>query len=47
MSVLFHEFTHFYVSNHQKEFYDFIEKHYPNYKAVDKQLKSIKYADLY
>lgn len=47
ISVLYHEFTHFYVYNHQKEFYDFIEKQYPNYKAVDKELKSIKYADLY
>ena len=47
MSVLFHELTHFYVSNHQKEFYDFIEKHIPNYKAIDKELKSIHYADLY
>ena len=47
ISVLYHEFTHFYVSNHQKEFYDFIEKMYPNYKKVDGELKCIKYADLY
>lgn len=44
-SVLYHEFAHFYVHNHQEEFYDLLERHYPNYRKVNHELRKIRYND--
>ena len=46
-SVLYHECAHFKYQNHQKEFYDYLEKRYPNYKSVQKELRKIKYLEKY
>ena len=37
--VVWHEFTHFLVSGHQKDFYDELSKVCPNWKELRKQLK--------
>ena len=39
--VVFHELTHFLYPNHGKEFYRFIEKHMPDYRQREKQLRQI------
>ena len=44
-SVLYHEFAHFYVHNHQNEFYELLESHYPNYRKVNPELRKIRYND--
>ncbi|MBQ9448450.1 MAG: SprT-like domain-containing protein [Acholeplasmatales bacterium] len=44
-SVLYHEFAHFYVHNHQNEFYELLESHYPNYRKVNHELRKIRYND--
>ena len=44
-SVLYHEFAHFYVHNHQNEFYELLENHYPNYRKVNHELRKIRYND--
>ena len=45
LSVLYHEFAHFKYPHHQKEFYDYLESFFPNYKAVQHRLRSIYYQD--
>lgn len=47
LSVLYHELAHFYYQNHSKNFYDLLEKVFPKYKQVQKNLKKIKYNDIY
>ncbi len=37
--VLFHEYTHQKVFNHQKEFYELLAKLYPNYRNIEKNLR--------
>ena len=44
-SVLYHEFAHFYVHNHQNDFYELLESHYPNYRKVNHELRKIRYND--
>ena len=36
--VVFHEITHLKEFNHNKNFYNHIEKRYPNYKKLDDEL---------
>ena len=38
--VIYHEVTHFKQGNHQKEFYQELEKICPNYKILAKELKN-------
>ncbi len=38
--VLCHEYAHLEVANHSQDFYDLLEKLYPNHKIVSKELKS-------
>ena len=47
LSVLYHEYCHFHYMNHQKGFYDFLEKRFNNYKKINSNLRKIKYNDLY
>lgn len=47
LSVIYHEFAHFKYQNHQKEFYDYLEEVYPNYRKVQHAMRSIKYNELY
>ena len=42
--VIVHEFCHFKVQNHQKEFYEEMKKYYPLYKSAKSELK--KYSQL-
>ncbi len=41
--VIVHEYCHFLVPNHSKEFYKEVEKVLPNYKAIIKELKEFNY----
>jgi len=36
--VVFHELTHLLYHGHKKNFYNFLEKHMPNYRVVEKKL---------
>ncbi len=36
--VILHELTHLIHTGHKKRFYNFLEKHMPNYKEIEKQL---------
>lgn len=36
--VIFHELTHLVHTGHKKRFYNFLQKHIPNYKEIEKQL---------
>lgn len=47
LSVIYHECAHFKYQNHQAEFYDYLEEHYPNYRVVQKELRKIKYNEKY
>lgn len=47
LSVIYHECAHFKYQNHQKEFYDYLERFFPNYKSYQKNLRRIKYNDKY
>lgn len=46
-SVIYHEYAHFFYNNHQNEFYNLLEKVFPNYKLIQKSLRKIKYNDIY
>ena len=37
--IIVHEFCHYKVRNHQKEFYQEVSKYYPNYLKAKKELK--------
>ncbi len=47
LSVIYHELAHFYYQNHQDKFYKLLEDVFPNYKRIQKELRSIKYNDKY
>lgn len=47
LSVIYHECAHFKYQNHQKEFYDYLEEKYPNYRKVQKELRKIRYNEKY
>lgn len=47
LSVIYHECAHFKYQNHQEEFYRYLEAVYPNYREVQKELRKIKYKDVY
>ncbi|HRF70727.1 MAG TPA: DUF45 domain-containing protein [Candidatus Pelethenecus sp.] len=47
LSVIYHECAHFKYQNHQKEFYDYLESFFPNYNKTQKELRSIKYNEVY
>lgn len=47
LSVIYHECAHFKYQNHQKEYYEYLEERYPNYRAVQKELRRIKYNEKY
>lgn len=38
-AIIVHELSHIKYKNHNKEFYDLVEKYIPNYKEIDKWLK--------
>lgn len=38
-AIIVHELCHMKYKNHNKEFYDWVEKYIPNYKEIDKWLK--------
>lgn len=40
--VCVHEACHLKEKNHWKKFWDLVEKHYPNYKEIRKELKKIR-----
>ena len=40
--VVLHEFTHFLVANHSKEFYDELSRVCPDYKELKNKLNDIK-----
>ena len=46
LSVLCHEYAHFYVQNHSEKFYNVVEKAFKNYKKYQSELRKIKYKDL-
>ncbi len=47
LSVIYHEYAHFYVSGHNDNFYNILENVFPNYKKIQASLRKIKYSDLY
>ena len=47
LSVLYHECAHFKYQNHQIEYYKYLESIYPNYRKVQKELRSIKFNEKY
>lgn len=47
LSVIYHECAHFKYLDHQDAFYQYLEERFPNYRIVQKQLRSIKYHDKY
>ncbi|MGM9969565.1 MAG: M48 family metallopeptidase [Anaeroplasma sp.] len=47
LSVIYHELAHFYYMNHSDVFYNFLENIYPNYRKVQKELRRIKFLDIY
>lgn len=46
-TVILHELTHLKITNHQKEFYDFINKYLPNYQKIHSRIKSYKSPETY
>lgn len=47
LSVMYHEFAHFYYGNHQAGFYNLLERVFPGYKEVQARLRRTKYNDKY
>lgn len=47
LSVIYHECAHFKYQNHQSEFYQYLEERYPNYRAVQRELRKIVYNEKY
>ena len=39
--VIFHEYAHFYHLNHSKKFYETLGQFFPDYKIVEKKLKTV------
>lgn len=46
-SVIYHELAHFYYLNHGKDFYLLLESVFPGYMKTHKELKRIKFTDIY
>ena len=47
LSVIYHECAHFKYPHHQKEYYEYLEQRYPNYKRIQKELRKITYREQY
>lgn len=47
LSVIYHECAHFKYQNHQASFYQYLEQRYPNYRAVQRELRKIVYNEKY
>ncbi len=47
LSVIYHECAHFKYPHHQKEYYEYLEQRYPNYKRIQKELRKITYHEQY
>ena len=47
LSVMYHEFAHFYYMNHQEGFYNLHERVFPGYKRIQASLRRTKYNDKY
>ena len=47
LSVMYHEFCHFYYQNHQQAFYNKLEGVFPGYKEIQARLRRTKYNDVY
>lgn len=47
LSVIYHECAHFRYTNHQAAYYDYLEKIYPNYRIIQRELRKIKYQDAF
>ncbi len=47
LSVIYHEFAHFKYQNHQAEFYHYLEQIYPNYRKIQREMRSISYNEVY
>ena len=47
LSVIYHELAHFYFHNHQDKFYDYLDKVFPDYKNIQKELRKIRYYEKY
>lgn len=47
LSVIYHEFAHFFYKNHGTEFYMLLEKLFPNYYKTQSILRKIKYNDAF
>lgn len=47
LNVIYHEMAHFYYQNHQAKFYELLERLYPGYRRIQKELKRIKYNDAF
>lgn len=45
--IIYHEFAHFKVPNHQKQFYNHVSEKYPNYRKVQNEFHKIKYYELF
>ncbi|MEG1801186.1 MAG: M48 family metallopeptidase [Oscillospiraceae bacterium] len=44
--IVVHELSHIKVKNHSKDFYNVVESYLPNYKELQKKIKSFKSYDL-
>lgn len=47
LSVIYHEYVHFYVNGHGEKFYKLIESVFKDYQKTQRELRRIKYQDLY
>lgn len=47
LSVLYHEMAHFFHQNHGMRFYALLEQVFPGYRRVQKELRKIKYNDIF
>lgn len=47
LSVIYHECAHFKYQHHQAAFYTYLEERYPDYRAVQRNLRKIKYNEKY
>ena len=47
LSVIYHKCAHFKYQHHQKEYYEYLEQRYPNYKRIQKELRKITYHEQY
>lgn len=47
LSVLYHEMAHFFHQNHSMQFYELLERVFPGYRQTQKNLRKIKYNDIF